>query len=101
MPIFAIIMGALWSAISWLFKAVIIKFIVFTALFLVLKEVLPMLMGQLTGYRNNTTGLTSSIALIPEGIWYFMSAFRLDIGIPAMLSAYASRFLIRRLPLVG
>lgn len=40
-------------------------------------------------------------AAIPSSVWFFASAANLDFGAGIIASAYAIRFLIRRLPVIG
>jgi hypothetical protein len=46
-------------------------------------------------------GAAAALGQIPGGVAWALSGLRLDIGIPAVLGAYAIRFLVRRLPVVG
>jgi hypothetical protein len=90
----------LWAVVSWLLREVIIKFVIFTAMvclisFLVpyaVEYVKPFLVGQ---------ALTSAFDNLPSGIWYFLDYFRVDFGLPVLISAYIARFMIRRLPIIG
>jgi len=38
---------------------------------------------------------------VPAGVWWFASVAQLDVGIPMVFGAYALRFLIRRIPIIG
>nr|WP_315468252.1 DUF2523 family protein [uncultured Undibacterium sp.] len=97
---FAILLSTLWTAFSFLLRTVVIKFFIFTAMFVLLTELLPMV-TRLMGLQGFTGALTGSLASIPSSVWFFLNSFRFDFGLPLILSAYASRFVIRRLPLVG
>lgn len=54
---------------------------------------------------SSVTGLVPVESLsfggIPAGVLYFLDPFRLDLGIPMILAAYAIRFIIRRIPVIG
>ena len=95
-----ILLSALWTAVSFVFRTVVIKFVVFTAIFVLLAELLP-LVTRLMGFDGFYHALGTSMGQIPASVWFFLNAFRFDVGLPLILSAYASRFVIRRLPLVG
>ena len=93
MPIFA-------ALISWLLREVIIKFLVFTAVFALVAFLVPYAVEQLVGFIS-TTALTGAFNQVPAGVWYILDLFRLDYGLPLVLSAIVARFLIRRLPFIG
>jgi hypothetical protein len=38
---------------------------------------------------------------LPDGLLFFLSIFRLDVGVPMILAAWAARFAIRRIPVIG
>lgn len=47
------------------------------------------------------TGAASAFAGIPSSVLYLVSHLHLDVGVGIILSAYAVRFLIRRIPVIG
>lgn len=96
---YGIILSALWSALTWLFRAVVVKFLVFSVLFLVVSEVIPLVIGVFL--PSGDGGLAAAFSGLPSGVWWMLDLFRLDIGAPALVSAWAGRFIIRRLPFVG
>ena len=87
-------------ALGWIFRGVVIKFVLFTALKLLMGVLVPMAAGYITNFISPGT-LTAAFNSIPAGVWYFLDAFRIDIGAPLVISAYLNRFLIRRLPVIG
>ena len=54
-----------------------------------------------SGGMSPVTGLQSALSGIPEGILYFLGVFKLDVGIPLILGAMLTKFLIRRIPIIG
>jgi hypothetical protein len=34
-------------------------------------------------------------------VWYFLDLFNVTAGIPLLLSAWVTRFIIRRMPVIG
>ncbi len=86
--------------VEWIFRGVVIKFVVFTALFGVLALLLPIVSSWLAPYIS-TSGLSSAFGGVDGGVWFWLDFFALDYGVPALLSAYITRFLIRRLPIIG
>lgn len=94
---YAILVSALFSALGWLFRSVLIKFFVFFALFFIATEFISYLVPKLPG----VAGLTQAFTGIPDGMWYFLDLFRVPLGIQMCLSAAVTRFAIRRMPVVG
>lgn len=95
----AVLIAYLTKLLSWLFSAVIIKFIVFGVCFLALTEVLPLLINLLL--PQQATNLGSLLSNIPSEVSYFLGFFKIDVGVKLMLSAYLARFIVRRIPFVG
>lgn len=94
MPIF------LAPVVTWVFREVVIKFIVFAALFALVAFLVPKAVGYLGSFLG-TGGLTSAFSGIPSGVWYFLDMMQIGYGLPLLIAAYVSRFLIRRLPVIG
>jgi Protein of unknown function (DUF2523) len=93
-------MGAiLWPMISWLLRGVVIKSVLFAALFAVLSMLIPFLLSYLLGITPQT--VQDGLGSMSSSTLYFFKAFGLDVGIPVVLSAHATRFLIRRIPFIG
>ena len=96
MPILAIFA----PFISWIFRAVVIKFGVLTAVFAVMAIVIPKVIELLVP-NLSVSGLTSAFGGVDPGVWWFLDMFALDYGLPLLIYAAVARFLIRRLPLIG
>jgi hypothetical protein len=94
---FGILLSALFSALGWLFKSVVVKFVAFFALFFVASEFMVYLAPKLPGAAS----LTSAFSAIPSGIWWFFDLFKVGTGVQMCLTAYVTRFAIRRMPVVG
>jgi len=90
------------GALTWIFRAAVIKFCLSIALFAVLAFLWPVLLLILdkTGFLS-VSALDSALSSIPSGVMWFIGAFQFGSGLKIMLSAYATRFLIRRLPVIG
>lgn len=86
--------------LTWVFREVIIRFIIFGGVLIGLGLLVPKAIGYLGGFIN-PGGLTSAFGAVSPGVWYFLDFFQLGYGLPLVLSAYIARFLIRRLPLIG
>jgi len=93
-------MTILWSVVSWLLRTVIIQFFVMTVMLILLTVFVPMAVGYLTG-ATNTGGLTAAFSGLSSGVWYFLDYCQVPMGLPLLIAAWVSRFLIRRLPVIG
>lgn len=94
---FGILLSALNSVLAWAFRALVIKFVVFTALYLVVYE----LVSVMASWLPCGASLTSAFAGIGAGTWYFLDMFAVSVGVPLLVSAYLTRFIIRRIPVIG
>lgn len=96
---FGIFLSALNAALAFLVRSVIVKFAVFFGLFFVTTEFMQVL--NASGLFPNANPISSSLGAIPAGVWYFLDLFNVSAGVPLILSAYATRFIIRRIPVIG
>ena len=96
---YAILISAAWSVLTWLVRTVILKFVLYAVIYLIITDFLPALISKFV--PDVSTMLTNALTALPAGVWWFMDLFQATAGIPLVLSAVAVRFIIRRLPLVG
>lgn len=94
---FGRVLSALFSLMGWLFKSAMVKWVFYFALFFFVTEAVQLLAQLLPGAST----VTSVLAAQSPGVWFFMSMFKLGFGLSACISAYATRFIIRRLPIIG
>lgn len=94
---FAILASAVNFLLGFLLRSVIVKFILYFGLFFVVTEFVQII----TPLLPNSSGLFGSLMSIPASVWYFLDLFNVSVAIPALLSAYVTRFVIRRLPIIG
>jgi hypothetical protein len=94
---FGIVLSAFNVVLGFVFRSVIVKFALFFGLFFVTTEFIAILSPLLpeVGVLNN------AFAGLPSGVWYFLDLFAFSQGIPIILSAFVTRFIIRRLPVIG
>jgi hypothetical protein len=96
MPILALFAPLL----SFLIRAGIAKFMALAAIFGVMALIVPFAITLVLPYVGGTS-LTSAFSGLNGGVWFFLDFFALDYGLPLILSAFVTRFLIRRLPIIG
>lgn len=90
----------LWPLISWVFREIVIKFVLITGLVYVVTLLVPLAVGYLGNFLG-VGSLSSAFSSLPAGVWFFLDYFQVSFGLPLLISAWVSRFLIRRLPVIG
>ncbi|MRW91032.1 DUF2523 domain-containing protein [Duganella sp. FT80W] len=94
---FGILLSAFNSVLAWLLRTVLIKFVVFTALYMIVSE----LVLAMESWLPSGDGLTNAFAGISSATWYFLDLFAFSTGLPLIISAALTRFVIRRIPIIG
>jgi len=93
-------MPILWALVSWIFREVVIKFVIMAAVFLVMTELLPIVMRYALPFLTGSS-LSAAFSGLSPGVWFFLDVARLDYGLPLLLSSAVTVFIIRRIPVVG
>jgi hypothetical protein len=93
----AILMSAFGSFLGFMVRSVVVKFAVFTALFFVTSEFIAYLGGKLP----DASSINGTLGSLTPGMWFFLDFFGFSYGFPLVLAAWAMRFIIRRLPVIG
>lgn len=93
-------MPILWAIVSWLFREVVLKFVLMGVVYLVVTELAPVGLGFISKHFD-VGSLNSSFSGLSSGVWWFMDFARLDYGLPLILSAAVSAFLFRRIPFLN
>lgn len=96
---FAILVSAGNFLLGWLLRAVVVKFVVFTALFVITTELTEAAIGLIGDTAIDQLG--GALGDLPSSVLWALAVTRLDYGIPVILSASAVAFAIRRLPVIG
>lgn len=94
---FGILLSALNTALAWVFRSLLVKFGIFFALYFVTTE----FVGFIANLIPNTSSVNGALSAIGGGTWYFLNVFMITQGLSMVVSAYATRFVIRRIPLIG
>jgi hypothetical protein len=94
---FGIVLSALNVLLGFIFRSLIVKFIAFFALFFVTTEFIQLVVPLLPGAST----LTNAFSAQAPGVWYFLDLFKVSFGVSACLSAFVTRFIIRRIPVIG
>ncbi|MDP1978056.1 DUF2523 family protein [Undibacterium sp.] len=96
---FGILVSAFNLVLGFLVKSVMVKFAVFFGLFFITTGFIAVLVSS--GLLPSATGLNSSLSSLSPFGAYFFDLFALSTGISMVISAYVTRFIIRRIPLIG
>ncbi|WP_343743265.1 DUF2523 family protein [Herbaspirillum huttiense] len=94
---FGIVLSAFNVVLGFVFRSIIVKFVVFFGLFFVTTE----FMAVVVSFLPSGDQLAGAFGGMPSAVWYFLNLFNIKTGIPLILSAYVTRFTIRRIPLIG
>lgn len=94
---FGILLSALNVVLGFVARSVLVKFVTFFALFFITTEFVAVIANILP----NGNALGNALGGIPSGVWYFLDLFNVTAGIPLLLSAWVTRFIIRRIPVIG
>jgi hypothetical protein len=94
---FGIFLSALNSILGFVFRSFIVKFVLYFGLYFVTTEFISVIDSLLP----NASTLNSAFAGISSGVWYFLDLFAFSQGLPLLMSAVITRFIIRRLPIIG
>ena len=94
-------MGSLLSKLlGFLFKKSTSKFILFSALYFTVSVFFPELVVWL-GINEFLRYLSGALGSLPSSVGYFLAPFNLGMGLKVVISAYITRFAIRRIPIIG
>ncbi len=92
-----IVVSALFSALGFLVRSIIVKFVVYFALFFIVTEFVSLLVPMLPGAE----ALGDAFSAQAPGVWYFLDLFKIGYGVSVCISAFVTRFIIRRIPVIG
>lgn len=85
--------------LQWIFRGAVVKVLIFAAIAAVLAVLVPYAVQLIT--PSLSTGITGAFQGLPDLASAMLYYLGVDVGIPAMISAYVTRFLIRRIPFIG
>ena len=94
---FGRVLSALFSFAGWFVKSAMVKFVLYFGLFFVTTEFIQIIVPLLPGASD----LLSAFSAQAPGVWYLLDIFQVPLGVSLCLSAFVTRFIIRRLPVIG
>lgn len=96
---FGLLLSAGNALLGFVLRSVIAKFFLYFALYFFVTEAVSFL--QAAGVFPTAASLSSAFGSIGADAWYFLDLFGFSAGAPMVVSAYVTRFVIRRLPVIG
>jgi len=96
---FGILVSAFNVVLAFVIRSVIARLFVYFALYFITTEFIAVL--QSAGVFPTAASLSGAFGGIGSDVWYFMDLCAFSYGAPAIISAYAMRFIIRRIPVIG
>jgi hypothetical protein len=94
---FGIFLSALNTVLGFVFRQIVVKFVVLFALYFVVQA----FVSTLGSFLPNPANLSSALGSISSGMWWFLDIFAFSQGAPLVVTAMVYRFLIRRIPIIG
>lgn len=95
---YGLILSALWLVVKWFARSIVFKGVMYIALYLFVTEAVNYLLNWMA---VDFEGVKSGFATVASGLAYFLKLFRVDVGLPMVISALVLRFTVRRLPIIG
>lgn len=94
---YGILVSAFSFILAWIVRSVLVKFVVYFALWFITTEFVSLIAQHLPV----ASALSAAFSGLDSGFWWFADKFQLSYGVPMMISAYVTRFTIRRIPVIG
>ncbi|HPT51553.1 MAG TPA: DUF2523 family protein [Accumulibacter sp.] len=86
--------------VSFILRDLVVNFFVLSGVVALVVFLVPFAAGYLASFVG-VSSLTNAFGSVAPGVWWWLDMFRLDYGVPLVISAFVARFLIRRLPVIG
>lgn len=94
---FGILVSAFNFILAWVVRSVLVKFVLYFGLYFVTTEFIQIISSLLP----NANSLNGALSGIAANTSYFLDVFALQTGLSLIISAYVTRFIIRRIPIIG
>ncbi|WP_454874785.1 DUF2523 family protein [Paraburkholderia xenovorans] len=96
---FGILVSAANVALGFVLRSVIAKFFLYFALYFFVTDTISLL--QSSHLLPTAVSLAGAFGSVGNDVWYFLDLCAFSYGAPLVVSAYVTRFIIRRLPIIG
>ncbi|ASD85737.1 DUF2523 domain-containing protein [Salmonella enterica subsp. enterica serovar Newport] len=92
-----LLIAALGEMLVFVFRQIVVKFVLFTVMYLLLTQLAPLL----TSYLPNGANVSALFNSLPSAVLWFLNISAFDVTFPMIIVAYFTRFFIRRIPFIG
>ncbi|ENE8565375.1 DUF2523 domain-containing protein [Salmonella enterica] len=92
-----LLIAALGEMLVFIFRQIVVKFVLFTVMYLLLTELVPLLTSHLPDGANVSQLFNS----LPSAVLWFLHITAFDVTFPMIIVALFTRFFIRRIPFLG
>ncbi|EEP9141312.1 DUF2523 domain-containing protein [Salmonella enterica] len=92
-----LLIAALGEMLAFVFRQIVVKFILFTVMYLLLTQLAPLL----TSYLPDGANVSALFNGLPSAVLWFLNVSAFDVTFPMIIVAYFTRFFIRRIPFIG
>ncbi|EBM2258485.1 DUF2523 domain-containing protein [Salmonella enterica] len=92
-----LLIAALGEMLAFVFRQIVVKFILFTVMYLLLTQLTPLL----TSYLPDGANVSALFNSLPSAVLWFLNVSAFDVTFPMIIVAYFTRFFIRRIPFIG
>ncbi|MEH4555109.1 DUF2523 family protein [Escherichia coli] len=97
MALFGLLFSIVNVLLGFIFRTVIIRFVLFFGLLFVAHEFIYVLSSWIPFNFN----IPALFRALPAPMWYFFDLFKFSEGFQLVFNAYITRFIIRRIPIIG
>jgi hypothetical protein len=94
---YGILISAFNTILGFLLKKLIVQFVILFGLYFVIQA----FVSVLGSFIPKPSDISGGLAGIASGSWYFMDLFAFSQGASLVVAAMVSKFLIRRIPIIG
>lgn len=92
-----LLIAAFGQILAFVFKQIVVKFILFSVIFLLVTQLAPLL----TVYLPDGEHIAQLFDFLPPALLWFLSIAAFEVTFPMIIFAYFTRFFIRRIPFIG
>lgn len=91
-------LAALYAALGFFLRSVVVKFIILFGLFFIVQEFIPVMLSVI---KISPLPIIDLFSQLPDSVWFYLNLCQVPTGISMMVSAITTRFIIRRIPVIG
>ncbi|MBN3796302.1 DUF2523 domain-containing protein [Burkholderia sp. Ac-20392] len=95
----ALLASAVNLLLGFVVRSVIAKFFAYFVMYFITTEFIAVL--QSSGLLPTAASLSGAFGGIGADVWYFLDLCAFSFGVQLIVAAFATRFIIRRIPVIG